>query len=122
MSEIKVTIDLNKPFLGLDGKPFKDLHGRPLSNANLVVGNFLFNSHSQDKSDRLRNSVWAHKLQEEGKITVDKKELDAILTICGNAGMLDGLWCQLSEWFDGYKEEWDRLKEESKREKAVEQG
>lgn len=110
---ITVTIDLNKNFTGLDGKPFKS-NNQDLAPAHQIVANFIYNTYSQDKSDKLRNRTWAQELYKSGTLETDKKGMDSILSICSQAGMLDGLYCQLQDWMDEYKERWDRLKEETK--------
>lgn len=111
---IKVTIDLkNKQFVGLDGKPFQN-NGQFVSSPNEAIANLLYNTVSSDKADKLRNRVWAQELYKTGTLEIDKKGMDAIMEVCLRAGMLDGLYCQLQEWMDEYKEEWDRLKEAEK--------
>jgi hypothetical protein len=109
MAEIKVTIDLNFKFLGLDGQPFKS-QNIELAPANKIVANFLYTTSSPDKSDKLKNRLWAQKLYEEGTLEIDKRGIDAILAICAQAQMLDGLYCQLDDYLTDRKDHWDKLK------------
>lgn len=117
MKDIKVTLDLNFQFKGPNGKSATS-QGNPLAPANELVSNFLFNGYSPDKSDKARNRAWSGQLYLDGKITVDKKQMDAILECCSKAGMADGYYCQLEDLVESKKEEWDSLKEEAKKEKA----
>lgn len=113
MSEIKVEIDLNFHFTGLDGQFLKS-NGQLLDPVNKLVANFLYNGFSPDKSDKLRNRTWAMDLFKSGKIEVSKKEIDAILEVCQRQGMADGVYCELQDVMERKKEEWDTKREQQK--------
>lgn len=113
-SAIKVLIDLNFQFKGPDGKPIMS-GGDLLKPANEIVGNFLYNTFSQDKSDKLRNREWAQQLYKTGTIELDKRSIEAILEVCVRGNMADGVYCELMDYLDGRKEEWQKLHEESKK-------
>ncbi len=114
MAEIKVVIDLNFQFKGPDGYPIKS-NGVELMPASKLVGNFLYNGFSPDKSDKARNRAWSTQLYLNGILEVTKKEIDAILKACENGGMSDGVYCELQDYMDSKKEEWDKLRDESKK-------
>lgn len=113
MSKITVTIDLNWQFKGPDGKPVKS-NGQEIPPVNQLVANFLYNTFSQDKSDKLRNRLWAQELYKDGLIQADKREIDAILDVCQRGNMADGVYCELNDYMESKKEEWQKLHEEHK--------
>lgn len=110
MKDIKVTIDLNFQFNGPNGKPATNL-----APANEIVAQFIFNGYSPDKSDKARNRAWSSQLYIDGKIDVDKKQIDAILECCSRASMSDGYYCQLQDYLEAMKELWDATRAEAKK-------
>lgn len=115
MKDIKVTIDLNFLFNGANGKPAATSQGNLLAPANEHVANFLFTGFSPDKSDKARNRAWSGQLYIDGKLDLDKKQIDAILECCSKGGMADGFYCQLQDYLDAMKELWDATKAEAKK-------
>lgn len=114
MSEIKVEVDLNFKFKGLNGEPLKS-NGTELAPANQLVANFLYNGFAQEKADKTRNRAWSVQLYNTGKLLMSKKEIEALLQSCVNGGMADGVYCELQDYMDERKEEWQKLHEASKK-------
>lgn len=79
-------LDLSNPVLNIDKQPMQQ-DGKPLT-LGRVLGNALFMATKASKDDALRFYTWAIQLAGDGKITVNKGDVQTLQTfVTGIEGM-----------------------------------
>lgn len=94
-------LDLSKPFLDLDDKPFSDGKGGDLLMSKVVAGLIV----GKGKENIIKLSDWGRDLWKKGQISIDRQDLGIIKTIVESTEEMNILMkAQVIEIIDSLKE------------------